>query len=312
MAKKILITGVLGLVGSHIAEALVARNDLVLGVDNLKTGRRINLPENTQVDLHIEDISEGDVLLNLVKDFSPELIIHCAASYADPKDWIGDSTTNILGSIKVAEAAKTIGARVIYFQTALCYGLNPTKNPIPIDYPRSPAPSSYAISKTGGELVLELAGLDLVTVRLANIVGPRNLSGALPIFYNRLANNHKCTIAEARRDFVDVRDVVPVVLKAVDGVGKGAYHLSSGADVSILELYNLVASTFVDAELPEPDVVPNPAQNAGSILLDPSKTFSDFGNISFRPLQETVEAAVSFYKQYGVSEERTHFHFKSK
>lgn len=312
MAKKILITGVLGLVGSHIAEALVARNDLVLGVDNLKTGRRINLPENTQVDLHIEDISEGDVLLNLVKDFSPELIIHCAASYADPKDWIGDSTTNILGSIKVAEAAKTIGARVIYFQTALCYGLNPTKNPIPIDYPRSPAPSSYAISKTGGELFLELAGLDLVTFRLANIVGPRNLSGALPIFYNRLANNQKCTIAEARRDFVDVRDVVPVVLKAVDGVGKGAYHLSSGADVSILELYNLVASTFVDAELPEPDVVPNPAQNAGSILLDPSKTFSDFGNISFRPLQETVEAAVSFYKQYGVSEERTHFHFKSK
>ena len=312
MAKKILITGVLGLVGSHIAEALVARNDLVLGVDNLKTGRRINLPENTQVDLHIEDISEGDVLLNLVKDFSPELIIHCAASYADPKDWIGDSTTNILGSIKVAEAAKTIGARVIYFQTALCYGLNPTKNPIPIDYPRSPAASSYAISKTGGELFLELAGLDLVTFRLANIVGPRNLSGALPIFYNRLANNQKCTIAEARRDFVDVRDVVPVVLKAVDGVGKGAYHLSSGADVSILELYNLVASTFVDAELPEPDVVPNPAQNAGSILLDPSKTFSDFGNISFRPLQETVEAAVSFYKQYGVSEERTHFHFKSK
>ena len=312
MAKKILITGVLGLVGSHIAEALVARNDLVLGVDNLKTGRRINLPENTQVDLHIEDISEGDVLLNLVKDFSPELIIHCAASYADPKDWIGDSTTNILGSIKVAEAAKTIGARVIYFQTALCYGLNPTKNPIPIDYPRNPAPSSYAISKTGGELFLELAGLDLVTFRLANIVGPRNLSGALPIFYNRLANNQKCTIAEARRDFVDVRDVVPVVLKAVDGVGNGAYHLSSGSDVSILDLYNLVAGTFGDAELPSPDVVPNPSQNAGSILLDPSRTIADFGAISFRPLSETVAATVSFYKKFGVTEERTHFHFKSK
>ncbi len=312
MAKKILITGALGLVGSHIAEALVARNDQVLGIDNLKTGRRINLPATTQVELHIEDISSGDVLLHLVEDFKPEVIIHCAASYADPKDWLGDSTTNVLGSIKVAEAAKKIGARVIYFQTALCYGLNPTKNPIPIDYPRNPAPSSYAISKTGGELFLELGGLDLVTFRLANIVGPRNLSGALPIFYNRLANLQKCTIAEARRDFVDVRDVVPVVLKAVDGIGNGAYHLSSGSDVSILELYNLVAGTFTDVELPAPEVVPNPAQNAGSILLDPSKTFLDFGEISFRPLSETVAAAVDFYKKYGVSEERTHFHFKSK
>ncbi|MEI6039597.1 MAG: NAD-dependent epimerase/dehydratase family protein [Actinomycetes bacterium] len=312
MAKKVLITGALGLVGSHIAESLVARNDQVLGIDNLKTGRRINLPENTEVDLHIGDISDGDVVLNLVKDFQPDVIIHCAASYADPKDWIGDSTTNILGSIKVAEAATAVEARVIYFQTALCYGLSPTKNPIPIDYPRNPAPSSYAISKTGGELFLELAGLDLVTFRLANIVGPRNLSGALPIFYNRLAGSQKCTIAEARRDFVDVRDVVPVVLKAVDGTGSGAYHLSSGSDVSILELYNLVADTFVDTELPAPDVVPNPSQNAVSILLDPSRTFNDFGEISFRPLAETVSAAVAFYKEYGVSEERTHFHFKSK
>lgn len=312
MKKKVLITGVLGLVGSHIAEALIARGDEVAGVDNLKTGRRINLPADTTVQLHIADIAEENVLLDLASNFNPDVIIHCAASYADPKDWTGDAITNVLGAIKVAEAAKKLEARVIYFQTALCYGLNPSKNPIPIDYPRNPAPSSYAISKTGGELYLEAAALDLVTFRLANIVGPRNLSGALPIFYNRLANNQKCTIAEARRDFVDVRDVVPVVLKAVDGAGTGAYHLSSGSDVSILDLYNLVAETFVGAELPSPDVVPNPSQNAGSILLDPSRTVADFGAISFRPLSETVAAAVSFYKEFGVTEERTHFHFKSK
>jgi hypothetical protein len=111
---------------------------------------------------------------------------------------------------------------------------------------------------------------------------------------------------------VDVRDIVPVVLRAVDGTGSGAYHLSSGSDVSILELYNLVAGTFTDLELQKPEVVPNPSQNAASILLDPSHTFDDFGTINFRPLPETVLAAVSFYKEYGVTEERTHFHFKSK
>jgi nucleoside-diphosphate-sugar epimerase len=312
MGKKVLITGALGLVGSHLAEGLLERGDAVVGVDNLKTGRRINLAPDTKAELYIQDIAEADNFLNIVENFQPDVIVHCAASYADPSDWIGDASTNVLGSIKVALAAKKVNARVIYFQTALCYGLNPNVNPIPIEYPRNPAPSSYAISKTGGELYLEHSGIDLVTFRLANIVGPRNLSGALPIFFNRLSNSQKCTIAEARRDFVDVRDVVPLVLKAVDGIGKGAYHISSGTDVSILDLYNLVAGTFENADLPEPEIVANPSQNAQSILLDPKKTIAEFGLINFRPLSETVAAAVDFYKEYGVSEERTHFHFKSK
>ena len=312
MSKKVLVTGALGLVGSHLTEALLIRGDSVLGIDNLKTGRRINLAENTAAQIQISDISSEGILQDAVSTFKPDVVIHCAASYTDPKDWIGDAKTNILGSIFVAQAAKMVNARVIYFQTALCYGLKPEQNPIPITYPRNPAPSSYAISKTGGELYLENAELDLVIFRLANIVGPRNLSGALPIFFNRLANNEKCTIAEARRDFVDVRDIIPIVLKAVDGQGRGAYHLSSGADVSILELYNYVAATFESSDLPKPDIIPNPSQNAQSILLDPARTILDFGQMECRPLSETVSDAVAFYREFGVSEERTHFHFGKK
>jgi len=312
MTKKVLITGVLGLVGSHLAEALVQEGSTVVGIDNLKTGRRINLPEDSEVEIYIEDISRSSILLDLAKDFKPDVIIHCAAAYADQDDWLGDAEVNILGSIKVAEAAKSINARVIYFQTALCYGLNPTQNPIPIDYPRNPAPSSYAISKTAGEIYLEAAGLDLVVFRLANIIGPRNLSGALPIFFSRLAKKQKCTVAEAKRDFVDVRDIVPVVIQAVFGKGSGAYHLSSGQEISILELFRLVANSFSQDEIIAPDVIANPSQNAESILLDPSRTIKDFGLLSFRPLSVTVKDAVDFYMEYGVSEERTHFHFKQK
>jgi nucleoside-diphosphate-sugar epimerase len=310
--KKVLITGVLGLVGSHVAEALAQSNFQVLGIDNLKTGRRINLPEVAKnIELVIGDISTPDLLANMAKEFSPDAIVHAAASYADPSDWSGDALTNILGSINVATAAQTTNSRVIYFQTALCYGLNPDQNPIKIDYPRQPAPSSYAISKTAGELYLESAKLDLVTFRLANIIGPRNLSGALPIFYKRITAGEKCTIADARRDFVDVRDVVPIVRKAIDGIGAGAYHLSSGSDISISQLYDEVLSKVGNDNQPAPDKVANPAENAFSILLDPTKTIKDFGPLKFRPLSETVSDAVDYYEKYGVSEERTHFHFRN-
>ena len=309
--KKIIVTGALGLVGSHIVESLIQNGNQIIGVDNLKTGRRSNLPDSlNQFDLVIDDIAKPGLLPSIAKSFQPDTIIHCAASYSDPNDWIGDARTNIEGSINVALAAKEAESRIIYFQTALCYGLKPTQNPIPIDYKRNPAPSSYAISKTGGELYLENAKVDLVVFRLANIIGPRNLSGALPIFYKRIKETQKCVITEARRDFVDVRDILGVVMKAVDGVGSGAYHLSSGHDVSILELYETVAKKIENPDQPSPDIVSNPPENAASILLDPKRTLSDFGQINFRPLSQTVSDAVDYYDVFGVTEERTHFHFK--
>jgi nucleoside-diphosphate-sugar epimerase len=309
--KKILVTGALGLVGSHIVESLIVDGNQILGIDNLKTGRRSNLSDSLDLfDLVIDDIAKPGLLPSIAKSFQPDTIIHCAASYSDPNDWIGDARTNIEGSINVALAAKEAESRVIYFQTALCYGLKPTQNPIKIDYQRNPAPSSYAISKTGGELYLENAKIDLVVFRLANIIGPRNLSGALPIFYKRIRESQKCVITEARRDFVDVRDILGVVKKAVGGTGSGAYHLSSGHDVSILELYESVAEKMKNPNQPNPDLVSNPPENAASILLDPTKTFSDFGLINFRSLTQTVSDAVDYYGEFGVTEERTHFHFK--
>lgn len=310
--KSVLITGGLGMLGSHIAESLISRGEKVTVIDNLRTGRRINLSKNLQTTVLIEDISNQAAMQEFAKDNKFDVIVHCAASYADPQDWTSDARTNILGTINVADMAKKHEARVIYFQTALCYGLTPEKNPIPIDYPRIPAPSSYAISKSAAEDFLLLSKLDVVTFRLANIIGPRNLSGALPIFYKRIDSGEKCSVAEARRDFVDVRDVVPTVLKSVDGIGEGAYHLSSGKDVSILELFLEVQSNFPKDKHIEPNIVPNSSQNAASILLDPSRTVKDFGSIAYRPLKETVRDAIEYYSKYGVAEERTHFHFSGK
>jgi nucleoside-diphosphate-sugar epimerase len=175
-----------------------------------------------------------------------------------------------------------------------------------LEYPRIPAPTSYGISKTAGEFYIEQSGIDFVTFRLANIVGPRNLSGALPIFYKRLSTGQRCMIAEARRDFVDVRDLAAVVVQAVDGRGNGAYHFSSGKDISILEMFNAVAKALQLVPKPDYDKAPSLGSNPATILLDPSRTYADFDMPKLTDFENTVQAAVEYYKEFGVDREVTH------
>jgi UDP-glucose 4-epimerase len=96
------------------------------------------------------------------------------------------------------------------------------------------------------------------------------------------------------------------VLKACDGVGKGTYHFSSGADVAIRELYNAVVEAMKLPDYPEPEVRDIGPDEAPSILLDPSRTFADFGLIEFTPMKETVKAAVEYFQKFGVYGGYTH------
>ena len=166
--------------------------------------------------------------------------------------------------------------------------------------------SSYAISKTAGEFYIEQSGIDYVTFRLANIVGPRNLSGPLPIFFKRITNGEKCKIANSKRDFIDVRNLAPVVVQAVDGKGSGAYHFSSGKDISILDLYKIVVKAMSLTYEPEFEYHENTAGGPPSILLDPSRTFADFEMPTLNPIEVTVEGAIEYYRKFGVSREVTH------
>ena len=125
-------------------------------------------------------------------------------------------------------ARPTRCARLIYFQTALCYGTKPLQTPIRLDHPIDPVNSSYAISKTAGEHYVQFSGVDWVTFRLANVIGPRNVSGPLPIFFERLSQGQKCFVTEARRDFCFAGDLAAMVVRAVDGKGHGTYHFSTG------------------------------------------------------------------------------------
>ena len=304
---RVLVTGGAGMVGSHVSELLESRGDEVITVDNFATGRPEHLINLVKAEKIQDSISNEKLIDELSSRYSHiDAIVHTAASFANGNDWSDHINTNILGTALITRLAQKFNSRLIYFQTALCYGPNPTIQPVPLDYPRQPMASSYAISKTAGEFYIEQSGVDFVTFRLANIVGPRNLSGPLPIFYKRITSGEKCIIANAKRDFIDVRDLATVVVQAVDGKGSGAYHFSSGKDVSIIDLYKIVVKTMSLPQEPDYDYQENAAGGPPSILLDPSRTYADFDMPNLSSIETTVKGAIDYYRQHGVTREVTH------
>ncbi|MBV8890350.1 MAG: NAD-dependent epimerase/dehydratase family protein [Alphaproteobacteria bacterium] len=304
---KVFVTGGSGLVGSTIIDLLLARGDEVLTIDNFATGRRDNLAPHSRLRLVEDSIARSGVVDELIGAFRPQVVVHTAASYKDPDDWAGDALTNCVGCAAVARACRDHDvARLIYFQTALCYGTSPVEQPITLNHPLNPVNSSYAISKTAGENYIQYSGVDWVTFRLANVVGPRNVSGPLPIFFERLSQGKRCFVTPARRDFVFVQDLARVVLRAADGTGRGTYHFSSGRDIAIRELYDSVVRAMQLNEYPEPEMRALGPDDAPSILLDPSRTFGDFGEVEFTPLDEIVSRTVAYYREHGVQGGYTH------
>ena len=200
---KALFTGGLCQIGSHIAELFLERGDKVHVIDNLATGRIEHLSKHENLEITIDTISNKKLVDELFENFQPDIVIHTAASYKDPNDWYNDTLTNCVGGGNIISASIKYNInRFIYFQTSLCYGLKPIEQPITLNHPILPATTSYSITKTANENFLEISGLDYVTFRLANVIGPRNVAGPLPIFYQRLKDGKKCFITKSRRDFV--------------------------------------------------------------------------------------------------------------
>lgn len=290
------MTGAAGFIGSHMVEALAERGHDVVGFDTFLTGRRQNLPGCMHVDVaerHWHGLMPADV------------VVHCAASYDDRHNWTRDVRTNVLGAESVCRAGPE---RIVYFQTALCYGHNPYYGaepwPLVDSWPLAPD-NSYAISKTAGEQYIQHSGIPYVSLRLANVYGPRNLSGPIPTFYKRISEGQRCTVTDSRRDFVFIGDLLPVAVAAVEGQGEGVYHVSSGTDYAIREAFHNVAFAMGAADA-EYDLSPRPPDDSPSILLDPSATEAEFGWKATVELEDGIAEAVAWYSEHGVERTFTH------
>lgn len=118
---------------------------------------------------------------------------------------------------------------------------------------------------------------------------------------------------DTRRDFIYVYDLIDVVMLALEGKGnKGAYHVSSGSDYAIKELFDAAVKALGIRLKEEIEVRPRAEGDTYTILIDPSKTNNDFGWSTHTSLEVGVNSAIEYYDRYGISETYTHLRVDEK
>jgi nucleoside-diphosphate-sugar epimerase len=298
---RLLITGGAGCLGSNLIEHYLPQGHEILVVDNFATGRREVLPELPGLSVVEGSVADRDVVEAAFSRFVPTHVIHSAAAYKDPQDWREDAESNVTGTINVVEAARRAKAtRLVNFQTALCYG-RPDTVPIPVEHPTRPF-TSYGISKTAGEAYLALSDLSWVSLRLANISGPRLAIGPIPTFYKRLKAGQGCFCTDSVRDFLDMEDflgIMDVVLR--DDAPTGVFNVSTGEGHTIKEVFDAVAG-YLGITLAEPvPIVPPGADDVPAVVLDPARTTEVLGWRAKIGFAETIERMLRWYDAHGVS-----------
>jgi UDP-glucose 4-epimerase len=288
---RVVVTGGAGFVGSHVAEALLARGDDVHVLDNLSTGSREKVPDGAE--LHVGDIRSDAA--SVFERARPEVCFHLAAQ-ADVNTSVSrpdfDADVNVLGTVRLLEAARAADAKMVFTSTGgAIYG--ECLAPAGEDRERLPI-SPYGVSKLAGEEYLagwnRLHGTNHVALRLANVYGPRQEAtlegGVIAIFLERMAAGEPVRIfgdGGQTRDFVYVADVVDAALAAVDHPG-GVLNVGTGVETSINELFGACALVTGYGNEPEHD-----AARAGDILrsvIDPGRALAELGWASRRSLED--------------------------
>jgi UDP-glucose 4-epimerase len=287
---RTLVTGGAGFIGSHVADGLLARGDEVTILDDLSDGKRENVPAGAR-------FVEGDIRdpAAVFAEAKPEVCFHLAAqkdlrvSVARPDH---DADVNILGTVRVLEAARELGAQVVFSSTGgAIYG--ECEEPAREDKKREPL-APYGTSKLAGEEYLamynRLYGTRHVSLRYGNVYGPRQdphgEAGVVAIFFNRLIDGETPTIfgdGKQTRDYIYVGDVVRATLasQAVDG---GVYNVGTGRETSVVELLDLCVR--VAGKDVEPEFEPARPGELQRSVLDPGRAVDELGWRPERSLEE--------------------------
>ncbi|WFU66908.1 MULTISPECIES: NAD-dependent epimerase/dehydratase family protein [Bradyrhizobium] len=303
---RIIITGGAGCLGSNLIEHWLPRGHEILVIDNFATGKREVVPALPGLTLIEGSIADRDLVASAFDKFRPTHVVHSAASYKDPANWREDAATNVDGTVNVIEAAHAVGARrILNFQTVLCYG-RPESTPIPVEHPLRPF-TSYGISKVAGEQYLAMSGLPYISLRLANVTGPRLAIGPIPTFYKRLKAGQGCFCSDAQRDFLDMSDFLAAVdLAMAEQAPTGVFNVSSGIGHSIKEIYDLVRAHLGLPADPDVKVVPVGDDDVPSVVPDPSRTRALLGWQAKVPFDEIIRRLLAWYDAHGVSDIYSH------
>jgi UDP-glucose 4-epimerase len=315
-AKRVVVTGGAGFIGSHLVDALVDAGAEVLVVDDLSRGLLTNLERalGRGAGLVKLDVRDGPAVVEAFQSFRPELVFHLAAQIdvrVSMDDPARDAAVNVLGSVNVFSAAHAVAARrVVNTSTGgAIYGeceVVPTSEAVPA------APvSAYGLSKLTAEhyagWFYRMRGLDVVTLRYGNVYGPRQdprgAAGVIAIFCDRVLGGRKPIVygdGRQTRDYVFVTDIVAANLAAARAVEPAhrEYNIGTGVEITVLEL---VAAVAAAAGVDPADFQPNfaPAR-PGELLrscLDVTRAQCDLGLLPPTPLTEGLARTVDWVRR---------------
>src|SRR5205823_1123405 len=136
----------------------------------------------------------------------------------------------------------------------------------------------YGISKTAGEAYVAMSDLSWISLRLANITGPRLAIGPIPTFYKRLRAGQKCFCTDAVRDFLDMSDFLGLMrIMLREEAPTGIFNVSTGEGHTIAEVFDAVAECLrIRPREPVP-IVPPSDDDVPAVVLDPSRTNEALG-----------------------------------
>jgi UDP-glucose 4-epimerase len=244
---RVVVTGGAGFIGSHVVDALVARGDEVAVVDSLATGKRERV--SGEAVLHVRDVQEP--LDDLFDELRPEAVFHLAAQ-ADVRVSVErpveDAGVNVLGTVRVLEAARRHGAQVIFSSTGGAIYGECDGGPAGETAATTPL-SPYGTAKLAGEEYLRMYNrlyeTTHVSLRYGNVYGPRQdphgEAGVVAIFLGALARNEQARIfgdGLQTRDYVYVGDVARATVSAL-GQDGGVFNVGTGLETSVVDLYEL-------------------------------------------------------------------------
>lgn len=306
-ALSILVTGGAGFIGSHTADALLARGHAVDVADDLSSGSREHLPTRArfhQVDIRSEQIEP------LWRRYRYDTLVHCAAqmdvrrSVDDP---LHDAGVNIQGLLNLLEAGRKNGLKTVVFASTggAIYG-EPHYIPQDEEHPTRPL-SPYGIGKLAGEhyvrFYAENYGIRGVSLRYANVYGPRQNphgeAGVVAIFSERLLQGRPCTIygsGRQTRDYVYVDDVVQANVIAVETLLSGVYNVGTGKQTTVIDLFEEMRRlSGSEAERrPEP---PRPGEQQRSVI-SPGKLRQHSGWQPATLLETGLQATLQWYRRH--------------
>ena len=246
--SKILVTGGAGFIGSHLVDRLIKEGHKVVVLDNLSTGKKENLNPKAKfykIDICSPKISE------IFKKERPEIVFHFAAQIDVRKSVenpLEDAKINILGSLNLLESCKRYKVKKFIFTSTggAIYG-EAEVIPTPETYPEFPL-SPYGIEKLTIDKFLnyynKVFGLPYISLRLANVYGPRQNSkgeaGVIAIFCNKILSGKQPVIngsGKQTRDFVFVNDVVQAAFLAMKSKKSGIYNIGTAKETDVNTIF---------------------------------------------------------------------------